>query len=72
MLAWTDALNKESKRKFTDPSRILKEQVKEEERKVKRTTALEAYEQKMGWDAYVMDMDPSPVGMEVCHEVGLV
>ena len=39
---------------------------------VRRTTALEAYEQKMGWDAYVMDIDPSPVGMEVCHEVGLV
>jgi len=72
VLAWTDALNEESKRKFIDPSRILKKQIKKEERIVKRTTALEAYEQKMGWDAYVMDIDPSPVGMEVCHEVGLV
>ena len=56
----------------TDPNRILKEQIKKEERKVRRATALKAYEQKMDWDAYVMDMDPRPVGMEVCHEVGLV
>ena len=72
VLAWTDALNEESKRKFIDPSRILKKQIKKEERIVKRTTALEAYEQKMGWDAYVTDMDPSPVAMEVCHKVVLV
>ena len=45
------------------------EQIKKVEREVRRITTLKTYERKMGWHAYVMDMDPSH--MEACHEVGL-
>jgi len=61
VIAWTNALNEESKRRYTNPYRVLKEEVRKAERQARRINALHAYELKMGWEPHVLDVDPGPI-----------
>ena len=67
VIAWTDTLNEESKRKCTDPN-STKEKERKAEREAGRINALHAYELQMGCEPHVLDVDSGPTYCSIVDE----